>query len=308
MKKSITHFETNSIFLSEFSQSGNGTVTKDALLMVEGNLPDSKGRPHNFTPERLTKIASNSNGLVSKGVKIPLVLEHEKTASATVGNLNDSNFYVKELTEEDVKRINPRALDLIGKTALFAKNILVKTPEIVTKVLDGTASSVSMGLDLLTEAIREVSLVGIPSYEYASLFSKYGRKDKTASFALTWDDDFNRDALQEMEEKYEEFSEQCWDYLANIYNANEAELEGRDPSELINETLYGFVERVKSLLGISVADENMNSNPINGAPLAPNELATDPNEAKVNTNYKKYTVMANFGSNKLKRGNKKYAI
>jgi len=304
-QQGIIHFEGNSSFLSEFSQTGNGTVTKDALLMVEGNLPDSKGRSHNFTAQRLTEIASNSNGLVSKGVKIPLVLEHEKTASATVGNLNDSKFYVKELTEEDVKKINPRATDLIGKTALFAKNILVKTPEIVSKVLDGTASSVSMGLDLLTEAIREVSLVGIPSYEYASLFSKYDKKN--ANFALTWEDDFNRDTLQEMEEKYEEFSEQCWDYLANIYNANDAELEGRDPEELINETLYGFVERVKTLLGISVADDNM-SGGVNGAPLAPNELATDPNEAKVNSNYKKYTVMASFGSNKLKKGNKKYAI
>ena len=250
MKKTTYLHYNNASLLSTFKTDDNtGCVTKDAILMLEGTLPDSKGVVHTFTPDRLEQIAANTNSALQEGVKLPVLLEHEKTALATVGNANNAELYVKTVTEEDLEKINPKAKKLLGKAALFVRNIVIQTPEVVNKVLEGTASSVSMGLDLMTDSLKEISLVGIPAWEHATLYSKY--KGKTAKFsALTWDEETDEDALEEKEEEYEKLTEQLWGYLRNIYNANEAELKGQKPEELVDVTLYGFVERVKKLLDL----------------------------------------------------------
>ncbi len=254
-KHKTTHFTASTASLFGFSsQDATGCVTKDAILMLEGTLPDSKGVVHTFTPERLAKIAENTNTALEEGVKLPVLLEHEKTALATVGNANNAELYVKTVTEEDIAKINPKAKKLLGKAALFVRNVVIQTPEVVEKVLEGTASSVSMGLDLLTDSLKEISLVGIPAWEHATLYSK---QNKTATFGgLTWDDDAeNEDVLEEKEEEYEKLSEQLWGYLRNIYTADEASLKGQDPAKLMDVTLYGFVERIKKLMDLDSTED-----------------------------------------------------
>ncbi len=254
-KHKTTHFTASTASLFGFaSQDATGCVTKDAILMLEGTLPDSKGVVHTFTPERLAKIAENTNTALEEGVKLPVLLEHEKTALATVGNANNAELYVKTVTEEDIAKINPKAKKLLGKAALFVRNVVIQTPEVVEKVLEGTASSVSMGLDLLTDSLKEISLVGIPAWEHATLYSKYS---KTATFGgLTWDDDAeNEDVLEEKEEEYEKLTEQLWGYLRNIYTADEASLKGQDPTKLMDVTLYGFVERIKKLMDLDSTED-----------------------------------------------------
>lgn len=242
--------------LSSFSQDSSGCITKDAILMLEGTLPDSKGVVHTFTADRLTQIADNTNQALQEGVKLPVLLEHEKTALATVGNANNAQLFVKTVTEEDIQKINPKATKLLGKAALFVRNLVIQTPEVIDKVLEGTASSVSMGLDLLTDSLKEISLVGIPAWEHATLYSKYHGGHAKFS-ALTWDEDGQQDDdLEEKGEEYEKLTEQLWSYLRNIYTADEAELKGKDPSQLVDVTLYGFVERVKKLLDLDGLGEN----------------------------------------------------
>lgn len=251
-KPTTTYFAgRQASFLSTFTQDSSGCVTKDAILMLEGTLPDSKGVVHTFSADRLAQIADNTNQALQEGVKLPVLLEHEKTALATVGNGNNAELYVKTVTEEDIQKINPKATKLIGKAALFVRNLVIQTPEIVSKVLEGTASSVSMGLDLLTDSLKEISLVGIPAWEHATLYAKQNGGVSKFS-ALTWDEDgqANNDDLEEKEEEYEKLTEQLWGYLRNIYTADEAELKGKDPSQLVDVTLYGFVERVKKLLDL----------------------------------------------------------
>lgn len=249
-KPTTTYFAgRQASFLSTFTQDSSGCVTKDAILMLEGTLPDSKGVVHTFSADRLAQIADNTNQALQEGVKLPVLLEHEKTALATVGNGNNAELYVKTVTEEDIQKINPKATKLIGKAALFVRNLVIQTPEIVNKVLEGTASSVSMGLDLLTDSLKEISLVGIPAWEHATLYAKQTNNAKFS--ALTWDEDGQQDdSLEEKEEEYEKLTEQLWGYLRNIYTADEAELKGKDPSQLVDVTLYGFVERVKKLLDL----------------------------------------------------------
>lgn len=260
-KHKTTHFTANTASLFGFaSPDSNGCITKDAILMLEGTLPDSKGIVHTFTPERLAKIAENTNAALEEGVKLPVLLEHEKTALATVGDANNAELYVKTVTPEDIAKINPKATKLIGKAALFVRNVVIKTPEVVEKVLEGTASSVSMGLDLMTDSLKEISLVGIPAWEHATLYSK--PQSKIVKFgALTWDDDTEvEDALEEKEEEYEKLSEQLWGYLRNIYTADEASLKGQDPSKLVDVTLYGFVERVKKLMDLDGTEDDTEIN------------------------------------------------
>jgi hypothetical protein len=263
-KRKTTYFASQgSSLLSTFTQDSSGCVTKDAILMLEGTLPDSKGVVHTFTADRLETIAANTNAALESGVKLPVLLEHEKTALATVGNGNNAELYVKTVTQEDLQKINPKATSLLGKAALFVRNLVIQTPEVVNKVLEGTASSVSMGLDLLSESLKEISLVGIPAWEHASLYHK-----KTAKFsALTWDDDATSDNdLEEKEEEYEKLSEQLWGYLRNIYSADESELKGQDPGKLVDVTLYGFVERVKKLLDLN-GEEDEAAPATQGSPM-----------------------------------------
>ena len=255
-----TYFaEQQASLLSTFAQDDTGCVTKDAILMLEGTLPDSKGIVHTFTVERLTNIAANTNAALEDGIKLPLLLEHNKTALATVGNGNNAELYVKTVTQEDIQKINPKATKLLGKVALFVRNLVIQTPEVVEKVLEGTASSVSMGLDLLTDSLKEISLVGIPAWEHATLYAKH-TGETTKFSALTWDEDEETDKdLEEKEEEYEKLTEQLWSFIRNIYTANEAELKGKDPNQLIDVTLYGFVERVKKLLDINNEEEVANA-------------------------------------------------
>jgi hypothetical protein len=102
----------------------------------------------------------------------------------------------------------------------------------------------------MTDSLKEISLVGIPAWEHATLYAKHNSGNAKFS-ALTWDEDGEQDDdLEEKEEEYEKLTEQLWGYLRNIYTADEAELKGKDPSQLVDVTLYGFVERVKKLLDL----------------------------------------------------------
>lgn len=255
INKTTTHFAGKASLLSTFSQDSSGCITKDAILMLEGTLPDSKGIKHTFTAERLTTIAENTNAALQEGVRLPVLLEHDKTALSTVGNANNAELFVKTVTQEDLNKINPKATSMLGKAALFVRNLVIQTPDVIEKVLEGTASSVSMGLDLLTESLKEISIVGIPAWDHATLYAK---NTKTAKFsALTWDEDQEQEEeLDEKKEQYEDLTEELWNYLRNIYTANEAELEGRDPNQLIDVTLYGFVERVKKLIDLDGQDQD----------------------------------------------------
>lgn len=275
MKNRLTNFYSGNLF-ANFDQEINGNISKKALLMVEGDWKDSKGRPHVFTEERLHRIANNTNQAINQGIQLPLMLEHKKETMSTVGEV-DGEIIVKEITPSDLP--NPKATDLIGKIGMFASNVIVKTPDVIKKVQEGTAKTVSIGLDLLSDAIKELSLVGLPAIPHAALF------------ALTWDDDINSDKLEEIHEGYEELAEKLWMYIENIYNADESQLQGRDPSQLLDTTLYGFVERVKGLLkesGFNVND-NEQTNPNSGTT---GEYSDNPkyNVADFNNHRRKYTV------------------
>jgi hypothetical protein len=276
-----TFWQSTSSLTADFKQDSSGAITKDAILMLEGTLPDSKGVQHSFTPERLETIADNTNTAIASGVKLPVLLEHDKTALSTCGNGNSAELYVKRIDASDIAKINPKATKLIGKAALFVRNLVIQTPNVVEKVLEGTASSVSMGLDLLSDSLKEISLVGIPAWEYASLYSKHAKFS-----ALTWDEDETQESdLDDKEEDYEKLTEQLWLYLRNIYTADESELEGKNPTELVDVTLYGFVERVKKLLDLDGETGNT-------LPESPNGAGTSIDPA-VKMSSQKYT--ADFG-------------
>ena len=73
MIKRLANFNEN---YSDFELNNSGTLTKQALCFVEGKWEDNKKRPHEFTRERLERIANNTNSFFSSGNNIPLLKDH----------------------------------------------------------------------------------------------------------------------------------------------------------------------------------------------------------------------------------------
>lgn len=174
---------------ADFSVDNNGSLTKQALCFVEGKHKDNQGREHEFTVERLNRIAGNTNSHFSSGSTIPVLKDHKKDVDNTVGGV-EGEWIVRPIEKDDIK--NPNNSNLIGKMGLFTNNVILKSKDTIEKVSSNILNTISPGLDFVADTIREISLTPMPAIKGMSLFND----------PITWEE------LEQTENDYEQLKEQ----------------------------------------------------------------------------------------------------
>jgi hypothetical protein len=231
---------------SAFEPEGEDAIAvKKALVLVEGHHEDSMGRPHFFSKDRVLSIAENTNTWFSKGNRIPWLTDHQKTQWSTIGDL-DGRLEVRKVRPEDV----PGLPHLVGKLGIFADRLVGKGKDVVQKITDGVISTLSPGLDVAVDVIKEISATPTPAIPGLRIFKR--KPSQPAKFALTWDEaeqeSWDEDAA------YEEASEHFnmwWEMASQISMASDEELQGRDPEQLQVEALEGLMAKLSNTVGLS---------------------------------------------------------
>lgn len=220
---------------------------------------DSRKVAHDFPPDRVIKLVENTNKhFETTELGIPVLTEHRKDVNNVVGFI-ESPLEAKIITEDYTKG-NPKLKHLLGRIGVFVNDVKIKSSEIIEKMNQGLAKSVSAGIDLDSFSIKELSLVALPAIANATLFSynqnqktkyakgnmKRNRKNylllpKESNFALSIDEAMS--AAQTIEQQREEAQKVFDAFLEVIEDANEIDEEEmasmgiQDPSEVIQSAI-----------------------------------------------------------------------
>ncbi len=77
MLKKIAYFNT-SFSDASFDENPDGSITKSALLLVEGSHTCNKGSGHSFDADYIVEVAENTNKALANGAFIPVLKDHQK--------------------------------------------------------------------------------------------------------------------------------------------------------------------------------------------------------------------------------------
>ena len=236
-------------------ETDDGIIVKKALILAEGSHIDSLGRPHRFSADRIFEIAENTNTWFNQGNRIPWLTDHKKTQWDTIGDL-EGQLQVRRITKEDIK--DQRVFHLVGKLGIFVDKLVGRGAEVVGKVKDGIISTLSPGLDIETNIIKEISATPTPAIAGMRLFA---RGTDLANLALSWEEaeaeKFDDD--EESREQFMEYAETYWDIVSGIFSCgSDTEV---DPMIAQQEALDGFVDRILGLIGMDGTDEDPEAGP-----------------------------------------------
>jgi len=227
----------------------DGVLIKEALLMIEGNHHDSQKRPHTFSQERLRDLVEKTNAFLRAGGRIPWQKDHDKTQSANIGDL-EGELEIRIITENDLP--NPRLRKLVGKLGAFGQ-LVAKGEDIVAQVMSGRIKTLSPGIDVATNTIKEISATPQPAIVGLSIFRQH---NSDARFSLTWDDaEEEQTQIDELKEQYEEITEKFWEIVTCISQADESTLMGEDPAMLVEDAIGGLSDRLAELLGLDGGED-----------------------------------------------------
>lgn len=257
----VIHFYSGSFSLdpAEFEHVGDAdepaAIAKRALVMVEGSHTDSKKRKHVFDKERILRFAANTNAFLEQGGRVPWQTDHAKTQGANLGDL-EGELYPEMITAENLP--NPKLKHLIGKLGLFTDELIARGKTAVQDVLDGKIKTLSPGIDLATDTIREISATPTPAIVGLSTFKRAeaAEREAIARFALTMqeaeaeDQDYNA-----MKEEFEELSERFWRVVSDIGNAPPEEFEGEDPVNYLEQAISDYVAAIQEMLQLNEQPE-----------------------------------------------------
>lgn len=168
----------------DVADANDNMIEREAMLVYTGDFESMDG-PVTVTDEHLTNLSSNHNSWLSKFTRLatgdlpakaypPIQLDHSPSAKDTVGRL------VGDLTIRDYED------DGVVKKALFGKmRILGK--ENVEKVKDGRWTHLSIGADLETGKLNELTITPFPAAPNAAMLSRLGADWKNKGDVWTAD-------------------------------------------------------------------------------------------------------------------------
>lgn len=252
----IRHFNDESFHvfpIAAFRDNGAEAVVKKALVMVEGDHVDSQGRPHKFSAGRIRKIVENTNRLLQMGGRVPWQRDHKKEQSANIGDL-EGLLEIKRITESDLH--DPRLSHLVGRLGAFTKNLVAKGADVVEELVAGRIKTLSPGIDIATDTIREISATPTPAIVGLSVFKRGEGNENTARFFRTWEElDAAAIDMEEIRGEYDELCDDFWTLITSINNLSDEELQGDDPIQLQYDAADGFVVKLQDLLGLGDTGE-----------------------------------------------------
>jgi hypothetical protein len=264
----ITYFSLPSVvscYNTDIVQNpDNQKLIKNAIILVEGDWTDNKQRKHVFSKQRLLEIANNTNHLIEQGVRIPILQDHQKTQNSVIGDL-EGYVEVRELTSSDLPE--GKFKNLLGKLAVFTRNVAIKSKSAIEQFTSGLLETISPGVDINNNVIKEISVTPTPAIPGMRIFSRgngYISQFNTKK-SYTWEN--LEEENQELDEtflKVDESYAKLKVLLTNILTLDkeEAEYVGNE-QELAQNALMGFVEQVYDMLDLDNISEEDNENTAN---------------------------------------------
>ena len=238
------------------TDNNDGTVIKNALILVEGTHKDNKGVTHDFPRVRIQRLVDNTNEAIASGRELPLMLDHAKEL-VTNGELKKlgelhSRLECRVISERDLP--NPNMAHLVGMLGAFGKFVVRNRLEDVRK---GLIKLLSPGVDLANERIAEVSAVAFPAIHGPALFSLNYAEAKEQ---------------QGLIRKLKDEAQECFDILFGVIK----DIESTDLNEMIGVSIPAlkrkaaddFFQDLLTVLGINVISEidNAETEPQNATP------------------------------------------
>ncbi len=228
-----------------FSVTSDGHLRKKALILVEGIHKDSKKRTHHFDENRLELIAENTNTLFENGTRIPILEDHNKTQNSTIGDLN-SYVEVRSITEDDLPE--GKFSNLIGKMGIFASDILIKSKKAIQQATEGLLDTISPGVDIMDNCIREISVTPTPAIAGMRLF----HRNDEAKFALTWEEaEESNEQFDKIKESLNSLHSLFLELVENITSSNKEEREGNTIEDLLFQAISDYAVRISGTLNLS---------------------------------------------------------
>lgn len=282
------------IFFNSYPSSLNVTVDEEtgdetgiirkALVFVAGDHTDSKKRDHSFPEDRVFAIVENTNRLFETGGSIPVLFDHDKKATSVVGAL-EAPLRTKVITEDDIRSLpnGNRLQHLVGKLGVFCDKVSLRAKEAIDCFTKNLVKTVSPGIDIATDTMRELSIVATPAIAGLSLYSADkrgvshfanfsedekgvvdGKQKKQYEIprttALSLADALNtRTTLADKRVEYDDLCDLLWQVIENLYEADPNELGEIQPIELLQESMDEFAAQVYELLEIESEDEYLES-------------------------------------------------
>ena len=227
--------------LETISESPN-KIIKKGLVLIEGTHVDSKKRTHTFSPARIREIVSNSNALFAK-TRIPVLMDHKKEQSSVIGDV-ESQFQCTTINEDNFPGADDKGLT--GKLGIFVNQIAIKSGDAIRQLNEGLLNTLSPGIDVVSNAIREISATPNPAIANLSLF----KRAEFESDALTFDDLENSDdMLDKIRNQYEDLTNKLWELTETIQTIDEQALNGQSREEVQYQAINDFATRFLTLIG-----------------------------------------------------------
>ena len=252
--------------LETISESPN-KIIKKGLVLIEGTHVDSKKRTHTFSPARIREIVSNSNALFAN-TRIPVLMDHKKEQSSVIGDV-ESQFQCTTINESNFPGADDKGLT--GKLGIFVNQIAIKSGEAIRQLNEGLLNTLSPGIDVVSNAIREISATPNPAIANLSLF----KRAEFESDALTFDDLENSDdMLDKIRNQYEDLTNKLWELTETIQTIDEQALNGQSREEVQYQAINDFATRFLTLIGSGEEEQDPMMQEANGGAY-PNQTTSN---------------------------------
>ena len=252
--------------LETISESPN-KVIKKGLVLIEGTHVDSKKRTHTFSPARIREIVSNSNALFAN-TRIPVLMDHKKEQSSVIGDV-ESQFQCTTINESNFPGADDKGLT--GKLGIFVNQIAIKSGEAIRQLNEGLLNTLSPGIDVVSNAIREISATPNPAIANLRLF----KRAEFESDALTFDDLENSDdMLDKIRNQYEDLTNKLWELTETIQTIDEQALNGQSREEVQYQAINDFATRFLTLIGSGQEEQDPMMQEANGGAY-PNQTTSN---------------------------------
>ena len=250
-KEQVEHFSSPYFGLCTFADSGqqvsDDKIVKSALVMVEGHHRDSNNRDHVFSAARVKRIAERTNEWLFRGGRVPWQRDHKKDQINNLGDLEGA-LEVRRITEADLP--NPGLTDLVGKIGAFTTSLVGKGKDVVAEVLAGRIKTLSPGIDIENDIIREISATPTPAIVGLSTFKK-----AEARFSLTLAEAKAEEEQEgQLEDALKELAEMIAETATSIMSATEENLQGASPEELLYQLVQDAANEIATTLGLGDAN------------------------------------------------------
>lgn len=239
----FVHFNLGN-FTADFEEGQEGSIIKNALILVEGKHTDNAGNTHTFSKDRVMRSALNTNEAIARGETIPFKANHSKDVRDDLGEIC-SEMECRLITEDDLP--NPKHTHLLGKLGAFAKVEIKKNLEEVKKNI---IKSISPGIDVMRDRLVEVSAVSRPAILGMALFSQGNSLSFKDAKAQTEESKKLKDTLQE---DFNIF----WQVVTNILSQDEMQLPANNQEGLIIKAIDEFAEELATELGVESNQNNL---------------------------------------------------